>query len=369
MRDPFFIHDIAQRRLPRIIYDFIVGGTGAEMAAENNEAALERVKLTPRALINIEDVDMSTSLLGQTYSVPFGVAPMGMCNLIAPNADRTLSQNAAIQGFPHCVSTVSSTTLEDTFLQAQKNAWFQLYAGTNKDLTWELVDRAAQTGYEHLVYTVDTPHHSRRTRDLENGFSVPLKICFKQFVDFALHPRWSIFALFAGTPKPMNFVTSKIERKFNRNDSRGGVDWDFLAELRKRWHGKLILKGIMSPDDAVTAKQSGCDAVYVSNHGGRQLDSSLASIEVLPRIRDAVGNDFTLVFDSGIRSADDIVRALALGANFVMIGRPILLAIAAGKLDSYLDLMTFDLRSVIAQLGATKIEHLNKNVLATKSED
>ena len=151
MRDPFFIHDIAQRRLPRIIYDFIVGGTGAEMAAENNEAALERVKLTPRALINIEDVDMSTSLLGQTYSVPFGVAPMGMCNLIAPNADRTLSENAAIKGFPHCVSTVSSTTLEDTFLQAQKNAWFQLYAGTNKDLTWELVDRAAQTGYEHLV--------------------------------------------------------------------------------------------------------------------------------------------------------------------------------------------------------------------------
>lgn len=125
----------------------------------------------------------------------------------------------------------------------------------------------------------------------------------------------------------------------------------------------------MSPDDAVTAKQSGCDAVYVSNHGGRQLDSSLASIDVLPRIRDAVGNDFTLVFDSGIRSADDIVRALALGANFVMIGRPILLAIAAGKLDTYLDLMTFDLRSVIAQLGATKIEHLNKNVLATKSED
>lgn len=357
----------ARRRLPRMMFDFIDGSTGSEIARTNNEAALQAVKLLSRVLRKVSELDTATNLLGSDYQLPFGIAPMGMSNLISPDADAGLSAQALRHDIPHCVSCASSTTMEDSFRLSGKNSWFQLYAGTDDNLTFEMVDRAQSAGYQNLVFTVDTPRHSRRTRDLSNGFSVPLKIGPKQFFDFATHPVWSLKTLMAGAPKPMNYETSQVQKKFVRNDCRGGSDWAFLERLRKYWKGNLIIKGVMSVEDALRVRDAGCDAVYVSNHGGRQLDSAPAAIQMLPMIRNALGKDYPIVFDSGVRSADDIVRALALGANFVMLGRPMMYALGAGGekgLDTFIDLLVGDLKSVMAQIGVTSIDQIDASVLA-----
>lgn len=257
--------------------------------------------------------------------------------------------------------------MEQSYNQAKGHVWFQLYAGSDAEQNEEMIDRAEAAGYEHLVFTVDTPRLSRRNRDVRNGFQVPFRIGPRQFLDFALHPRWSFSTLFAGPPKPMNYHTSKLRKSFQRGDSRGGMDWDYLERLRRRWRGKLIVKGITATADAIRAKSAGADALYVSNHGGRQLDSAPAAISVLPTIREAVGKDYPLIFDSGVRSGDDIVRALALGANFVMLGRPVLFALGAGGaegLDSFLNHLEEDVKSVMAQIGVTNIDQINDSILA-----
>ena len=308
-------------------------------------------------------------MLGDDFGRPFGVAPMGMCNLIAPGADEALSIEAGRRNFPHCVSTAASSTLEQSFEQSEGRAWFQLYAGSNNELTNEFIDRAVAAGYRHLVLTVDTPRHSRRTRDLENGFSVPLKWGPKQLFDFASHPHWSVSMILNGIPEPMNFRTSKVQTEFIREDSRGGHDYAFLERLREKWKQKLIVKGVMSTQDAGRIQAIGCDAIYVSNHGGRQLDSVVPAIDALAQIRAAVGPGFPIIFDSGLRSADDVVRALALGADFVMLGRPVLYALGAGGpkgLSLFLDRLEEDIRSVMAQIGVTRTSQIGPSVVAAQ---
>ena len=370
-KDPFGTFEKAKRKLPRMMFDFIDGGTGCETAQKANLDAFQKISLKSRILRNVESVSLKTSLLDQSYDLPFGIAPMGMCNLISVHADNSLSREAATRNLPHCVSTAASTTMEQTFRDTNGNCWFQLYAGSDESVTFDMVRRAKEIGIEHLVFTVDTPRHSRRTRDIENGFSVPLKIGPKQFIDFASHPMWALRMLMAGAPEPMNYKTSPIGSKFTRNDSRGASDWIFLDKLREMWSGKLIVKGINNVDDALKIKSSGCDAVYVSNHGGRQLDCGQPAINTLPKIRNAVGGDFPIIFDSGIRTADDIVRALASGADFIMIGRPMLFALGADGpkgLSVFLDRLEDDLRSVMAQIGITNIQVIDSKCLVTDQE-
>ncbi|MCJ8308101.1 MAG: alpha-hydroxy-acid oxidizing protein [Rhizobiaceae bacterium] len=356
----------ARRRQPRLIFDFVDGATGQEIAARENCAALQAVKLQSRVLINVEDLSLETDFLGQSFGRPFGIAPMGMCDLSWPGADAAFSKQAVQRDLPHCVSTASSTPLETCFERTAGRAWFQLYAGTDAAQTDEMIDRAERAGYQNLIFTVDTPRLSRRNRDLKNGFQVPFRLGPKQIIDFALHPRWSISTLMVGPPKPMNYQTSKLGKSFQRGDSRGGVDWRFLEQLRKRWNGNLIVKGVMSGADARRIKSAGADAIYVSNHGGRQLDSAPAAITALPKIRKVVGRSYPLIFDSGLRSGDDIVRALALGADFVMLGRPLLYALGAGGprgLSSFLDYLEEDVKAVMAQIGVTKISQINAKAL------
>ncbi len=360
----------AAKRLPKLVFDFIDGSTGREQAERENRLALQRIKLQPRVLVNVEDIDLSTEILGQSSSVPFGVAPMGMCNLTWPKSDQTIARQALTRCFPHCVSTASSTTMEDSRNLSGENAWFQLYAGTNRAASDEMIDRAEAAGYSKLIFTVDTPRLSLRKRDVKNGFQVPFRMGPRQIFDFATHPQWALRSLFAGPPKPMNYHTSTTQSAFVRGDSRGGVDWDYLQVLRDRWKGELIVKGVTHPDDALRIRDSGVDAIYVSNHGGRQLDSAPAAIDCLDRIREAVGPDCPLLFDSGVRCGDDIVRALAKGANFVMLGRPILYALGAGGADglaSFLQHLENDLKSVMAQIGVTTIDQINRSVLADHS--
>lgn len=350
-----------------MMFEFVDGATGSEIAERRNREALAAIDLASRVLVDVEQLSTTTTLFGREYGVPFGIAPTGMCNLIWPGADQALSHEAKARRLPHCVSTAASTALQETARLNDGGAWFQLYAGSDEETTEEFLARAETAGYEVLVFTADTPRLSRRVRDIRNGFQVPFRTGVKEFIDFATHPHWSIATLLAGTPKPMNFATSKVQKKFVRDDSRGGADWTFLDRLRARWKGKLVVKGVMSVDDAVRIRDAGADAVYVSNHGGRQLDSAPPAIEALPKIRTAVGPDFPLIFDSGVRSADDMVRALALGANFVMLGRPSLYALGADGhrgLATLMDTLEDDLKAVMAQIGVTSIAQINTSVLS-----
>jgi len=252
---------------------------------------------------------LDVELLGNRYQLPFGFAPMGMCNLVCPHADQYMAETASQRGLPHCLSSAGSTSLEQVHGWADGNAWFQLYFRQSEQATMAVVDRVRDAGYKTLVLTVDVPQVSRRLRDLRNGFNVPFSLTVRSFIDFASHPRWSLATLLAGIPSPQNFSSAVDTGRFDRKADRAGADWDFLARLRKRWHGKLIVKGITSASDAKRIVESGADAIYVSNHGARQLDATAAAIDLLMPIRRAVGPSCPLIFDSGIRNGEDVAIA------------------------------------------------------------
>lgn len=354
----------AQRRLPRMVFDYIDGSAGRETAAQRNQSQLDTLRLLPRVLTPTDDATLETRFLDQNLAQPWGIAPMGMCNLAWPGADTMLAQAASHRGMPLGVSTAASTDLETMYRLSAGQAWFQLYVTGGADAALSLADRAAQAGYRHLVLTVDVPAVAPRPRDVRNGFAMPLQLGLAQLLDFAIHPAWSLSTLWAGVPRTANFSNRSA---FNRYASRAGANWEFLNRLRAHWKGHLIVKGVLHPHDAVRIRDAGVDAVYVSNHGGRQLDSAPAAIEQLAHIRAAVGTDYPLIFDSGIRSGEDVVKALACGANFVMLGRAVLYAIAAGgaqALDQTLDAVQASALSALVQLGARNPAALGPELLA-----
>ena len=307
--------------------------------------------------------NQGTNLLGVSYSQPFGIAPMGMCNIVWAGADQMLARASKAFNIPLCLSSAASSSIEDMRRWAGEQAWFQLYVAGSIETAMDMVDRAEAAGYDHLILTVDVPQVARRKRDERNGFKMPFRFGPRQLVDFAVHPHWSLSTLTNGSPKPRNFVNG-----FDRKASRTGADWQFLDHLRKRWKGKLIVKGVTSSVDAIQIKNAGIDAIYVSNHSGRQLDAQLPAIAILPHIREAVGPDYPLIFDSGVRSGEDVVRALTLGANFVMLGRPLLFAIGAEResgLFDFLSLVEEDISVTLAQLGIYKIDQLLRNLSIT----
>ena len=366
----------ARRRMPRMIFDALDGAAGTETASHLNASALAALRLQPRILVNVENRELRTTFLGRQWDLPFGVAPMGMCNLFWPGADHALASAARRRNMPLGVSTMASTRIEDMIDLAGGNAWFQLYAGDSVTTTESLVERARRAGYETLILTADVPVLAPRIRDYRNGFEVPFTMGPRQVADFACHPRWLLQTLRNGSPKAVNVspvadntTSSGGTKGFRGETGRGRVDWAFLSRLRSLWPNKLIVKGIMSPEDAQLAVAAGTDALYVSNHGGRQLDSAPAAIEMLPRIRQAVGSDIPLIFDSGVRSGEGVAKALICGADFVMLGRPFLYAVGAGGpagLEQMLDMLANDLGIVMAQLGCTRTVQLDRTSLAVE---
>lgn len=356
----------ASKRLPRLSFDFIEGAVGREVGAAGNVARLDEIKLRSIILSDVGESSLETSFLGKTFAVPFGVAPMGMCALAHPKADRIIAETAVAQEMPVCLSSAGSSTMEDMQEWAKGMAWFQLYFFRSADATMEMTDRARKAGYDTLILTTDVPKLSKRPRDLRNGFDLPFRMTVKSFFGFAMHPRWSLGTLLAGLPAPQNYAVPTGSVEYDRNTSRSGADWQFLARLRDRWDGRLIVKGVKYPEDATRIRNLGVDAIYVSNHGARQLDSEPPAIDMLPPVRQAVGPDYPLLFDSGVRSGEDILKALALGANFVMLGRPILFALGAdGRrgLDSYLAYLAADLSSAMTQVGARGTRDIGPDLL------
>lgn len=350
---------LAKRRLPWMVFDYIDGAAGAETGATRNRAALDAMTLRPRILRDVSTRSLSKTVFDKEAQRPFGIAPMGMCNLSAPGADLMLAKLAARYGVPHGVSTVASTPMEKIIEVAEGNAWFQLYFSGDGAGTFKLVERAKACGYETLVVTVDVPEVGRRPRELRHGFKMPFKIGPRQFIDFALHPRWSISGLVHGKPQMANFLMDGFD--FDRTESRARATWDTLARLRAAWPGKLVVKGVLDVEDAQSLKAAGVDAIQVSSHGARQLESAPAPIEVLPQMRAALGPEHPLFYDSGLRSGEDALKALVAGADFVFFGRVLQFAMAAAGqagLHQLWDVLSDEMSIAMAQAGMRNLEDL-----------
>jgi len=357
----------AKRRLPGFVFDYLDGGAGTEVGMQRNTAAFDDIRLKPRMLVNIEERDLSTTLFGRRWSLPFGTAPVGFCNLMCPGAEEAIARAAVAAGIPCTLSTAGTTSIENYIRFAPQNAWFQLYVSRFDNITHDIVDRADRAGYETLVVTVDIPLAARRPRDLRNNFSVALKVSPKFVWELVSHPYWSFTTLFAGVPKfetmqrYMDATGTKQVAGFVSSQVSGSFDWDALKRLRDGWKRRFVVKGLLAAEDAVRARDLGCDGVVISNHGGRQLDSLPAPIEVISEIRAAVGEKFPLILDSGIRSGEHIAKALAAGADFCLIGRAVMYAVSAlGRRGAKIaiDLLADELSRTLAQIGHTNIASL-----------
>ena len=370
---------IARRRLPQFAFDFIDGGAEDEINLRNNTTAFQQLELVPRYLAGVSDPKIETEIFGKSYSAPFGISPMGFLNMAWPGADLAVARLAAQQNIPYMVSSASSTSLEKLAQAANGNAWFQIYLSAMQGLDDELMARARSAGYEVLVVTVDVPRSGKRDRDVRNGLKIPFRPTPRIIADLFLHPRWSLETLRYGVPGYGNFgktLTGKMGT-LSLSEIQGtlfsqNLDWDDLRRLRDKWHGPLLIKGILHPEDASRSIDAGCDAIVVSNHGGRQADYAPASIDALPAIASITNSKIPLLLDSGVRRGADIVRAKALGASLAFAGRAFAYGVAArgtaGARISF-DILQSELLSALGQLGIQDFNSVNGNILVQSTKN
>lgn len=357
----------ARRRIPHVAWQYLETGTGEEKAMIRNREALDKLTFVPRFIRGKLDVSLETELFGRTYAAPYGIAPMGLCGLVWPNCERILAQSAQQYQIPYTLSTVATQTPETIGPDVGEMGWFQLYPPRDPKIRATMLKRAQEAGFHTLIVTADVPTPSRREESRKAGLSVPPRINLKMIWQGATHPMWSMQILRHGLPR-LRFVESFSPKKdlksaanYARFEFRGDLDWDYIKTVRDLWDGPVLLKGLLHPEDATEAVAHGVDGVVVSNHGGRQFDGAPAAIDVLPEIVATLGGKVPVLFDSGIRSGLDILRAIALGADFVLIGRPFLYGVAALGAhggDHVNNIFFEDLTNNMKQLGITRPEQL-----------
>ena len=367
---------IAKQRLPRIAYDFLDRGTEEEVTLAANRSAFERIRFVPRTLVDVSKRSQKVSLWGRTYESPFGIAPTGASGMYCYDADVALARAAHRANVPCVLSTASFVPMERVIEAAGGSLWFQLYMSKDLETAERLVTRALKAGFETLVLTTDIPVAGNREFNRRNSFEIPLKLNIPNMIDGALHPRW-LAGVFLRT-----LIASGIPRFQNLDVNVGGkiistsltdfrlrreaLNWEDFTWLRKLWPRKLLVKGIMTVEDALLAAQHGADGIFVSNHGGRQLDGAQSPIEALPAIAQAVGGRMKIMVDSGFRRGSDVVKALALGADMVFVGRATLYGATAGGEEGALhalNLLKSEVSRVIALLGVNSIEELGPQYL------
>jgi L-lactate dehydrogenase (cytochrome) len=363
------LRTLAKRTLPRPVFDFVDGAANDEVTYRRNRAGFERVALRPRALVDVSSIDMATTVLGREIALPIVAPPTGLTGLVHPDGEAAIARAAHAVGTIYTQSALSSLSIEEVHAAAPGPKWFQLYVLTDRELVYELLARASSAGYEALVLTVDVAVAGVRDRDVRNGFSVPPRLTLRSLAQGVTHPRWS--AGFVAQPRisPGNFALAGgaashaafVNRQFDPT-----VTWDDLAVLREHWHGPLVIKGIMRADDAVRAVEHGVDAIIVSNHGGRQLDHAQATIEALPQVAAAVDGRAEVYLDSGVRRGTDVIKALALGARAVLVGRPLVYGLgAAGEAGARwaFELLRGELATALALAGYPRVSELGPDAV------
>jgi L-lactate dehydrogenase (cytochrome) len=368
---------LAERRLPRFLFDYIDGGSGAEVTLRRNTADWEAVQLTQKVLNDASRMDCSVELFGERLAMPLVLAPVGMGGFSARRGEVQAKRAADKAGIAFCLSTVGICPMEEVARVSDRPFWFQLYMLKDRGIVQEILDRARAQGVTTLAFTIDLAVLGTRYRDIRNGMAGglgPWGQLRSGWLDYAIHPRWSWDVGLRGGPHGFGNLAGYVRQSNNPRDYLHwtgtqfdpSVTWKDIEWLRKVWPGNLVLKGVLDVADAKQAVAVGADGMIVSNHGGRQLDGVSSTAAMLPRIADAVGSETTLLVDGGVRSGQDLVRALALGAKAALIGRPWVLALAAGgeaALTRYLTLMKQDMRTALGLTGAIDAKHVGRGVL------
>ena len=370
------LRELALKRVPKGLFEFVDRGTEDEVSLRNNRSVFERMRFKPRTLVDVSKRNQEVTLFGKTHKMPITIAPTGTAGLMWYQGEIALARAAAQAGVPFTLATGSMTSMEEVAKEAGGTLWFQLYMWPDRTLSHKLVERAKAAGYEALVVTVDGVVAGNREYNLRNGFTIPFTFTRKNITDVLLHPRWMTavlarYLVTTGMPRYQNYPTD-IKRRITagpmgrssmRTDS---LNWDDLRALRKIWPHKLMVKGILHPQDALMAADCGADGVIVSNHGGRNLDGIISPIEALPEVASAVGKRITVLVDSGFRRGSDVVKALALGAHAVQIGRSTLYGVAAGGEEGARRAITIfrdEIDRVMALNGCRSVAEINTDYL------
>ncbi|MDB5848454.1 MAG: mdlB [Rhodoferax sp.] len=366
---------LARRRLSRFAFDYLDGGAEDGRTLDRNLAAYERLIFQPRIMRDVTTVDASVSLYGRRQSFPAIVGPTGLNGLYWPRAEEALAQAAHAAGLPFAMSTASTSLLEDVRASTDGDLWLQLYVQQDRRIAETMMQRAQALGFSTLMVTADTMVHGKRDHDVRNSFKMPLRITPKLLLDLATHPRWCArmlrqggspqlvnLAKSAGTQVNINLQAAAMSRQMDM-----ALDWDAVAWLRDHWRGNVLVKGVLSVDDAVLAQRHGVSGIVLSNHGGRQLESAPSPLEILPAVIDAVGTGLDVFVDSGVRRGSDIAKARALGAKAVLLGRAPLYGLASTGPQGVRDVLQIlrdEFEITLRLLGVPRADMLDANALS-----
>ena len=366
---------MAKRRLPKIMFDFIEGGVEDEVGLSTNANAFRNARLVPRYYIDTAKREQRATLFGRTYASPFGIAPTGMAGAFRQDAELYFARAANEADVPYLMSGASNASMEQAAKLAGKNLWYQIYGARDRKVAADLVKRAIDLGLTTLAVTCDVPVASNRERNRRNGFVRPLRMSLPTILEAMLHPAWVInYYRSGGMPMlgnwqpyaPKDSTPDQVADLFSKQTPDPSQIWGDLEAIRTAWPGKLLLKGVMHPEDARIATGMGVDGLIVSNHGGRQLDMMPSPLDMLPMIRAAVGPDVPLLLDSGVRRGSDIVAALCMGADFVMTGRATLYGATAGGLEGVnkaVSILQREIDLILGQIGAVNLDALGPQYL------
>ncbi|MDH3241055.1 MAG: alpha-hydroxy-acid oxidizing protein [Alphaproteobacteria bacterium] len=368
----------ARRRLPKGVFEYVDRGAEDEIALTDNREAFKRLKLRTRFLVDLSERDMGIELLGKRSELPMAIAPTGVAGMTWYHGEVELAKAAAAKGVPFTLATPAVTPMERVAEVAGGRLWFQLYMWGDVEESYKLVARAKDAGFEALVVTIDSALGNNREYNKRNGFGVPFKPSVRSITDMALHPEWLIgvmgrYVATTGMPRHENYP-EQYRHRINRGEvgqlgpgRHLSMTWDEIARMRDFWPRKLIVKGILREEDAVHAVENGADAVVVSNHGGRALDSAAPTIDVLPEVVRAVGARTTVILDSGIRRGSDMVKALAMGADAVLTGRATLYGTAvAGQAgaEKALSILYNEFEKTMAYVGCRRVSEVTADIFA-----
>ncbi len=366
----------ARRRIPKFAFDYLEGGCNEDVNLARNKSDLQDVVFMPQYLKKFGGFDMTTTLFGHTYDAPFGIAPIGLQGLIWPNAPEILAKAALKHNVPYILSTVSTSSIERIAELSEGRAWFQLYHPAKNELRDDIIKRAAAAQCPVLIVLVDVPSFGYRPRDIRNGLAMPPKMSVRNILQVMGKPRWGIETLRAGIPgfatlKPYmpDDLNLKQLGQFMNQTFTGRIDVEKIKPIRDMWKGRLVLKGVVSEEDAQKAISLGVDGIIVSNHGGRQIDAGESSITSLKNLSNKYGDQIKIMMDSGLRSGVDVARALASGACFTFMGRPFMYGVGALGTkggDHTIAILKTQLQQVMEQLCCERVEDLPQHLIAVK---